>query len=67
MKKMVATTQVHKPVAKPALAKKEKDTDGLFGFMAGKGEIIGDILAPAFSPEEWGDLYTPSRPRRPRR
>jgi hypothetical protein len=44
-----------------------KGTDDIFGFMAGKITITGDIVAPAFSPEEWGDLYPSPRPRRPRR
>jgi hypothetical protein len=46
---------------------KNKNTDDIFGFMAGKGKIVGDVVSPAFSPEEWGDLYFPPRPRRPRR
>jgi hypothetical protein len=29
-----------------------KDTDDIFGFMAGKGKIVGDVVSPAFSPEE---------------
>jgi hypothetical protein len=41
-----------------------KNTDDIFGFMAGKGKIVGDVVSPAFSPEEWGDLYFPPRPRR---
>jgi len=33
--------------------------DEIFGFMAGKGkvEIIGDIVGPILTREEWGDLY----------
>lgn len=28
---------------------------GLSGFMKGKIEIKGDIVSPAFTPEEWGE------------
>jgi hypothetical protein len=31
--------------------------DDFFGFFVGKGKIVGDIISPAISPEEWGDLY----------
>jgi antitoxin (DNA-binding transcriptional repressor) of toxin-antitoxin stability system len=62
---MAAVVKHGKPVAK--LVPADKDTDDFYGFMAGKGKIVGDVVAPAFSPEEWGDLYFPSRPRRPRR
>jgi prevent-host-death family protein len=46
-----------KPVAK--LVPLEKEKDDIFGLLKGKGkiEIKGDIVAPALSPEEWGDLY----------
>jgi hypothetical protein len=47
----------------------DKPSDDIFGFLAGKGTITitGDIVSPAFSPKEWGNLYPPRRPRRPRR
>jgi len=35
----------------------EKEKDDIFGFYKGKIAINGDIVSPAFSPEEWGDLY----------
>jgi hypothetical protein len=55
-----------KPVAKPGPA--NKDTDEIFGFLAGKGTIVGDIVSPILSPKEWGNLYPALRPRpRPRR
>jgi hypothetical protein len=44
-----------------------KPTDDIFGFLAGKVTITGDIVSPALSPKEWGSLYPSSRPRRPRR
>jgi len=34
-----------------------KDADDIFGFLAGKVTITGDIVSPAFSPKEWGNLY----------
>jgi antitoxin (DNA-binding transcriptional repressor) of toxin-antitoxin stability system len=64
MKKIATITKLGKPVAKPTPTGRNKHTDDLFGFMAGKVTITGDVVAPAFSPEEWSDLYFPSRPRR---
>jgi prevent-host-death family protein len=53
----VVITKRGKPVAK--LVPVENEKDDIFGFLKGKGkiEIKGDIVSPAFSPEEWGDLY----------
>ena len=53
----VLITKRGKPVAK--LVPVEKEKDDIFGFLKGKGkiEIKGDIVSPAISPEEWGDLY----------
>jgi prevent-host-death family protein len=51
----VMITKRGKPVAK--LVPADKDRDDFYGFFAGKGKIVGDIIAPAFSPEDWGDLY----------
>ena len=53
----VVITKRGKPVAKLVLVEQEKDD--IFGFLKGKGkiEIKGDIVAPALTPEEWGDLY----------
>jgi prevent-host-death family protein len=50
----VLITKRGKPVAK--LVPADKDTDDFYGFFAGKGTITGDVVAPAFSPEDWGDL-----------
>jgi len=66
MKKKAATiTKTVKPAIKSLPA--GKDGGDLYGFLAGKGTIPGDVVSPAFSREEWGDLYFPSRPRRRRR
>jgi prevent-host-death family protein len=51
----VLITKRGKPVAK--LVPVEKKADDFFNFMKGKGSVIGDVVAPAFTPEEWGDLY----------
>lgn len=51
----VIITKRGKPVAK--LVPVEEKKDDIFGFYKGKIEIKGDIVSPAFTPEEWGDLY----------
>jgi prevent-host-death family protein len=51
----VLITKRGKPVAK--LVPVEKETDDIFGFFKGKGTITGDVVSPALTPEEWGDLY----------
>ena len=50
----VLITKRGKPVAK--LVPVEKQTDDIYGFFAGKGKIVGDIVSPAFSLEEGGNL-----------
>jgi hypothetical protein len=52
--------------AKMASKKARKKTDSIFGFLAGKVTITGDIVSPAFTPKDWGSLYSSSRPQRPR-
>jgi prevent-host-death family protein len=51
----VIITKRGKPVAK--LVPVEQKTDDIYGFFVGKGSIKGDVVAPAFTPEEWGNLY----------
>jgi prevent-host-death family protein len=51
----VVITKRGKPVAK--LVPVETQVDDIFGFLRGKGEITGDVVSPALTPEEWGDLY----------
>jgi prevent-host-death family protein len=53
----VLITKRGKPVAKLVPVDKDGKKDDIFGFLAGKGKIVGDIVSPAISPEEWGDLY----------
>jgi prevent-host-death family protein len=51
----VVITKRGKPVAK--LVPVEKEKDDIFGFYKGKIKITGDVVSPALTPEEWGDLY----------
>ncbi len=51
----VVITKRGKPVAK--LVPVEQEKDDIFGFYKGKIKVTGDIVSPAFTPEEWGDLY----------
>ena len=51
----VLITKRGKPVAKLVPVGKEKDD--IFGFLKGKVKVVGDVVSPALSPEEWGDLY----------
>jgi hypothetical protein len=30
--------------------------DEIYNFLAGKGGVEGDVISPAISPEEWGEL-----------
>jgi antitoxin (DNA-binding transcriptional repressor) of toxin-antitoxin stability system len=50
----VIITKRGKPVAK--LVPVDQKTDDIYGFFVGKGTIKGDVIAPAFTLEEWGDL-----------
>lgn len=46
-----SVTKRGKPVVKVVPA--ESKSDGLFGFMAGKFKIVGDIEAPVVSLKNW--------------
>jgi prevent-host-death family protein len=50
----VLITKHGKPIAK--LVPADESTDDIFNFMAGKGRISGDIISPALTPDEWGEL-----------
>jgi prevent-host-death family protein len=50
----VVITKHGKPVAK--LVPVNTDTDEIYDFLAGKGVVHGDIVSPAVSPDEWGEL-----------
>jgi len=51
----VLITKRGKPVAK--LVPVDSAKDDIFGFLKGKVTILGDVVSPALTPEEWGDLY----------
>lgn len=48
----VVITKHGKPVVK--LVPAEKQADDLFGYMAGKVKIVGDIVGPVTPPDDWG-------------
>lgn len=50
----VIITKHGKPVAK--LVSVDTETDEIYNFLKGKGRIVGDVVAPAISRKEWGDL-----------
>jgi hypothetical protein len=65
MKKMKRSAR-GKSVAKTVHQKAEPDE--IFGFLAGKGEIVGDLVSPIFSPSDFsgGDLKTRKSKRKRR-
>jgi len=50
----VLITKRGKPVAK--LVPVDPKTDDIFGFFKGKGTITGDVVSPALTLKEWGNL-----------
>jgi prevent-host-death family protein len=50
----VVITKHGKPVAKLVPISTERDE--IYDFLAGKGAVTGDVILPAVSPEEWGEL-----------
>lgn len=50
----VLITKHGKPVAK--LVPADRNTDDIYDFLAGKGSISGDVVAPAISSEDWAEL-----------
>lgn len=50
----VVITKYGKPVAK--LVPADTETDDIYNFLAGKGAITGEVVSPAISPEDWGEL-----------
>jgi prevent-host-death family protein len=51
----VLITKRGKPVA--MLVPVKAEADDIFNFYVGKGEIVGDVVKPAFSPKAWGNLW----------
>ena len=50
----VVITKHGKPVAKLVPVSDEKDE--IFGFLAGKGFVTGDVVSPILTLKEWGNL-----------
>jgi prevent-host-death family protein len=50
----VIITKRGKPVAK--LVPVNAESDELYNFLSGKGNVAGDVVSPAVSAEEWGEL-----------
>jgi prevent-host-death family protein len=50
----VVITKRGKPVAK--LVPISAEADDIYGFLAGKGRIAGDVMSPALTPKEWAGL-----------
>lgn len=50
----VVITKHGKPVAK--LVPVDQQSDEIYNFLAGKGKIASDVISPALSLEEWGEL-----------
>jgi prevent-host-death family protein len=50
----VVITKHGKPVAK--LVPISTDADEIYDFLGGKGSINGDVVSPAISSEDWGQL-----------
>jgi antitoxin (DNA-binding transcriptional repressor) of toxin-antitoxin stability system len=50
----ILITKRGKPVAK--LVPVEPQPDDIFGFLRGKVTITGDVVSPALSRREWGNL-----------
>ena len=50
----VLITKHGKPVAK--LVPADKNSDDIYDFLVGKGSIASDIVSPAISDKDWGEL-----------
>ena len=50
----VIITKHGEPVA--MLVPVKTGMDEIYNFLAGKGTASGDVISPAVSPEEWGEL-----------
>lgn len=51
----IIITKHGKPVVKIVPA--DQDKDEIYGFLKGKVKIVGDVVSPILTPEEWGDLF----------
>lgn len=50
----ILITKHGKPVVK--LVPADKNADEIYGFLAGKGTVAGDVVSPAISEKDWGEL-----------
>lgn len=50
----VVITKRGRPVAK--LVPADKAPAEIYGFLAGKGAVVGDVVAPVLGGQEWGKL-----------
>ena len=50
----VVITKRGKPIAKLVPLEKKDD---IFGFLKGRVKVLGDVVSPGLTPEEWGNLY----------
>ena len=50
----VLITKHGRPVAK--LVPVNPQEDDIYEFLAGKGSVAGEVISPAVSPGEWGEL-----------
>jgi antitoxin (DNA-binding transcriptional repressor) of toxin-antitoxin stability system len=50
----ILITKHGKPVAK--LVPADRNTNDIYNFLEGKGAITGDVVSPAISEDEWGEL-----------
>lgn len=50
----ILITKHGKPVAK--LVPVNQDADEIYNFLGGKGAITGDVVSPAISSKDWGEL-----------
>jgi prevent-host-death family protein len=50
----IVITKRGKPVAK--LVPVNTETDEIYNFLEGKGSVVGDVVSPAISADEWGEL-----------
>jgi prevent-host-death family protein len=53
----VTITKNGKPVAQLVPIINRDEPDPIFGFMLGKGRIVGDITAPIYTDEEYEEFY----------
>ncbi len=50
----ILITKHGKPVVK--LVPADKNADEIYGFLSGKGTVTGDVVSPAISEKDWGEL-----------